>query len=311
MVNSVYSPAFYQSAPSRSLWAALRYFALLCLLTACLSVVASRAVLLALLPGPVQAGLNQVIELVPSDLELTFRNGMVQTNVAEPYVFALSGDDPGAPANRVVIDTKRQFSVAQLRAYRTRIWLTRDALISEDSSGRIKAIPLTRVPDGRYNRETLQSMVAEIAPWLRLVAPLVAVALLLVNWLAGAFRLLYLLPLALAIWLVGKRLALPWSYGQAYAAGVYAMTLGLLVGPALDLTDPWLHLHGFPFQFTALTVGVLAANLGAAGRLDARSTAMPAPVPFGERAVGVAESEVVGAASTAERTPVRAPQGTT
>lgn len=66
--------------------------------------------------------------------------------------------------------------------------------------------------------------------------------------------------MTLVLFLVAKIFAIKLTYGESYKVGLYTITLGLLINALLSITEPILHLHGFVFMVTLISVGVFVAN---------------------------------------------------
>lgn len=209
-------------------------------------------------PGWVDAALDHY----PDHLRIDVVNGRASTNVPEPYFIPLSnGEDHH---NLLVIDTRTPFSATQFNRYDTFAWLTADVLHVRGDN-QIRTVDLSQLQEDFTEDFTVDKSLVEalgdyVRPWLALIGPTLifgaVVGLVALYWL----RLLYLLPAALLIWLVARLFRRPGGYAVAYKTGLYAMTLAFLVEMVVSVTAPWTGFGGFPFMFTAITVGVVAAN---------------------------------------------------
>ncbi|MGE5042090.1 MAG: DUF1189 family protein [Candidatus Levyibacteriota bacterium] len=260
--NSIFSPEFYASIPKKSAFSALGYFLLLSLLLTIIQSVQPFMAFVNYGQPEIQKFVNQAAEAYPSGLEVTIQKGQVHTNVQEPYVIPLPGNDNnGTYKNLVVIDTKTPYSSSQFNAYRTVAWVGKDTVFMVgDNNGQIKTVDLSKVSDFKLNRTSVDSFITQVKPWLKVITPVVAVGIILGLFMLHVFRLLYLLFLALLIWLLAKIMKKNQSYGVSYKMGMYAMTLGMVLEVVFDFA----HFSGFPFLFTLVALGVVTINLNPA-----------------------------------------------
>ena len=267
LVASVYSPGFYAGLPARSGTRALLYFLLLCALLTL--VYAATVVPVATeLQGGAAKLLSGLVDSYPDALQVRLANGRVSTNAPEPYFVANTGSD--GPKNLLVIDTKTPFGVAQFNRYDTLAWLTADTLVVRDQQqAQFRTIDLSEIPDTQVDKAVIRQLGAQIAPWLSAIGPLVVLAALVGIYFAYLLRLAYLVLFALLIWLIARLCGQRWTYGVAYKAGLYAMTLPLVLGTVVGLTRGATGFNGFPFMFTLVMLAVVALNLAQAPRPEA------------------------------------------
>ena len=262
LVASVYSPPFYAAMPARPGGQALLYYLLLVLV---LTLVYSLASVLPVALELHAAGpklLDQAVSAYPDQLQVRIDNGRVSTNVPEPYVISAGGTD--SPRNLLVIDTKTPFSVAQFDRYDTVMWLTSDSLVVQDQNPQLRTIDLSQIPQARLDKAFVLDIASQIRPWLALIGPTIFLLGLFSVYVVYLMRLLYLVVFALVIWLAARLLKHGWSYGVAYKAGLYAMTLPLIWGTLVGLTSGYTGFDGFPFMFSLLTLAVVVVNLWSA-----------------------------------------------
>ncbi|HSW48424.1 MAG TPA: DUF1189 family protein, partial [Candidatus Saccharimonadales bacterium] len=215
--------------------------------------------------------IDKTITSYPSNLDLNIKNGKLSTNVKEPYFITFSGDknQKDEVQNFAVIDTKTPFSVTQFNKYSTLAWVTSDSILVKDKNqGELKAIDLTKVQDFTLNRNSVNTFASKATPWLKLLLPIVTVGIVVGLFIVNMFLMVYILFVAILIWVVLKLIKKPLSYGEAYKVGMYAITLELLVGVVVA----FLHLTGFPFMSIIITLLVVAFNF-----LPAEQISKPKP----------------------------------
>lgn len=250
--DSIYSPSFYATIPQKPFRSALGYFLLLSLFLTFIQAIIPIWNFATVGQEESTTFINQVADIYPSELEITIRNGAVSTNVEEPYFIALPND-----GNLVVIDTKTPFSATQFRQYDSIAWIAKDSLfIRENNGAQIRTIDLSQVSNFTVDKPFVNSLIGQISPWLKFVAPLAVIGILLGFYALHAGRLLYLPFLALLIFLLAKLMKKSLPYGASYKVGLYAVTLGFFVELVLGLV----YFPGFPFMFTLISLAVVLLN---------------------------------------------------
>jgi hypothetical protein len=264
IARSIYSPGFYASLAGRRVRSGVGYFALLAFALTVINSILALGSFFSLTPGNLSSVIADVAGYYPDELIVTIENGRVATNVQEPYfirtIVSNSSSQYDQRKNLLVIDTANDFTTARFRSYSTAAWLGKDALYVRDDEG-VRVFDLSSVDGVRIERGDVDSLVAAVAPWLRFALPGILMAAFVGTYLLYMFRLVHVALIALLVCFVARRLGYRWGYGHSYAAGLYAITLGLLLELALGVLHPWLHLTGFPFMVTLSTLLVVAANL--------------------------------------------------
>ncbi|HSA84531.1 MAG TPA: DUF1189 family protein [Patescibacteria group bacterium] len=256
---SIYSPKFYQHILQDSTKSAIGFFTLFVLVLT----IAQTIILFFFhgfinFQGTVKTEVNRLVQSYPDDLIVTITNGIVTTNVQEPYVIPLPNTtmyEAETKTNLIVIDTKTPFSATDFKKYNSYVWLTKDALFIADDTD-IRSLDLTEVGNLTINQSLLSSLYKTFSPWLNIITPILTVFMLLGIFIGYFLRLVYLFLLALLIMLLTKLMKKSVSYGQAYRVGIYAMTPAFLFDLLL-LFVPSLH---FPFLFSIVTLGIVFIN---------------------------------------------------
>lgn len=257
IADSIYSPDFYATMPKKSFGGALKYFLLLSLLLALVRSAVPAWNFVSVVRPEIDTLINRARVVYPPELELQIRDGMVTSNVQEPYSIPLpmESDQSDDRLNLAVIDTKTPFSAAQFDEYHTIAWVAKDTIFIRGDS-EMKTYDLSDVSDFTVNKALIDSFLQSVSPWFNLITPLALAGIFFMMGMIHVLRLVYLLFLAFLIWIVMKMISKPLSYGQSYTMGMYAMTLGLLAELAFD----WTNFQGFPFMFTLITLAVITGN---------------------------------------------------
>lgn len=259
---SLYSPKFYAHIKTKSLLGCLGYFFMLVLVLTLIQTAFLSNYIFVKIPSSAQSFISQAINYYPQELEININNGTAQTNVKEPYFIPLSLDDAQKDSlnNLVVIDTKTAFSTTQFEQYKTIVWLNKDSVYYKTDKNEVKIMPLSKMQNTKIDKSSVQSLVDKILPWVNFLGPLLFVLVFFGFYLAYSGVLVYLLLLALIIFLISKALKWGFSYKQSYKVSLYAITLPLLVDVLINITSPYTGFRGFTFMFSLLTLIVVGVN---------------------------------------------------
>jgi len=255
--NSIYSPTFYSGIPQKSFGSAIGYFLLLSLFLTIIQSIVPVWKFSTEGQMEIKKFVNKVTDIYPPELELKIQKGKVSTNVIEPYFVPLpfAKDKTENISNLIVIDTKTPFSIDQFNQYKTFVWITEDSVITRNE-GKIQVNDLSKAPNTTINRAFVVSQINKFSPWLKFITPLVIIGILIGIYIMYSGRLIYLLLLAVTIWILAKLFKKPLTYGGSYKIGLHAITLGFFV----DLLFGWIHFSGFPFMFTLISLLVVFVN---------------------------------------------------
>lgn len=239
LVRTMHDKSFYREIKGTSFSQALAYFLKYHLLiTVVITVWAMGMVGWFLFGGALDEIVGMTEELYPEDLAVTVEDGVVSTNVQEPYFVPIpqewEADSKGQEVpfeNILVIDTNTPVSLEAAETYSTAV------LVGERSFGvhnENRGFEIQRIPE---NVEVVidRAWVEEKAAWIsRMAKPIVfAVALLAIPTVVflslSIVTLLYLLFAALLFWLVMKTKRLDYTYSQSYISSMYLVTLPQLV----------------------------------------------------------------------------------
>ncbi len=259
---SIYSPSFYSEVLTSGRGKAFGYFFMLIAILSVITAIFPIYTIAASLQPEMKRMLAKASTLYPKELEVKIKNGIVATNVEEPYFIKTPTEekDQNVESNFIVIDTKTPFSVSQFDSYKAFVWVSKDAVYARSQQNELKVYSLSKVDELTINKSVVDGLIAKVSPWLVVVVPVLSVLIIIGLFIGYVFRLLYLFFLALCIFLLAKVMRRPISYGQSYTVGLYAMTLSFIIG-ILQFFIKELHI---PFLFTIVALVIVAINLRSA-----------------------------------------------
>jgi len=177
-------------------------------------------------------------EVYPGELEIKISNGVMTTNVPQPYFIPFDRFEEGFEElekeirgissdeieNILVIDTNAR--VEDLRRYQTYALLTRSYLSYYRDDGRIEIVTLDKINNFTLNQTIVKGVVSRLLPWLRLISifllPLLFIGIFLFFI---SSQLGYLLISSLALFLGAKIISYPLSYIKAYQVDLHLTTI--------------------------------------------------------------------------------------
>lgn len=180
---------------------------------------------------------NKLVELYPSELTITIKNGNVSTNVPEPYRFPLKnienlfeeidkqvlGQSTETIENLLVIDTKGK--IENFSQYQTYALLTKNHL-SYPKDSNIETVSLAKIENFTINRAVAQNAVNLITPFLRFVVPVLVVSTFL--FLLAFYpltKLAYLLFFSLVLLVIGKIVHFPLANKKSFQLGLHLIVI--------------------------------------------------------------------------------------
>ena len=207
---------------------------------------------------------DRVVDAYPAELEVRLKNGLVSTNVVEPYIIPLPKDEFNADYNKsnyenlIVIDTKSDLSLDKFNAYNTVVLLTKNAVLTRDK-GKITITELKGTSDLTINRDKLVYWVGKVTPFVKKLPYIIPVIVFTGLFLYFAFSLFYLLFVALLVFIIGKIRKLGLSYKKSYQISLHAITLPLI----LSMVSWFVNIKMFFFVPTIILLVVVWVNLKA------------------------------------------------
>jgi Protein of unknown function (DUF1189) len=288
--KSIYAPEYYQSLLTQPLRQSLKYLAALVLLLAVFLTIATSIPLVAGANAFVRAFPEKFFAYFPDELEIRATNGVVSSNVTEPYSLPIPVEiediiptQGGEIENIAVIDTTTPFSMEQFEKYKAVFWLGRDQLAYRDNAGSVRIDQISKRANYVMNESLLREYEAKLSPYYRFVGPLIVLVIFVALIIGFGFNFVYLFFGALLIMLLGKTLNRDFSYWQAYQIGLHAITLPLFIDALLGMSSlAFLHI---PFAPTAIMLLVVYVNMRAlepTARTPVVADVAPTPEPTKE-----------------------------
>ena len=214
---------------------------------------------------------ENVLSLYPDELEVTIEQGVVTTNVDEPYTINFPGwdvdlkEENKLPSNFIVIDTsngEENTALGDIRSYDAMFILMSDSFAVQEDNGEIRIIPLKDVESFTLNEEILGVLVSKFAKWL----PVIIGVLSIIAWAGAtlgmfAIYLLSLVFLSVIPFAVSRIKGGNFSYKESYKFSLYAL------GPVI-LLDAIDHLVDIRIAFWVTIVVVLAVSIANIKRVE-------------------------------------------
>lgn len=198
-----------------------------------------------------------LLQAYPQELEITVSQGVLSTNVSEPYSIPLSrfdhlfsqlddrilGATTQIPENFLVIDT--QADIADFWDYSTFVLLTQNQAAILDEDGSFRVTDFSDVNNFTLNQANLASWLELAQPYLAKFLPLATLFVFLATLfflpLASGF---YLLFFGLLLWLFSRLLKPPLTYRQSIKLGIHMLVIPTTILGLLSFVP-----HGLPLPF--------------------------------------------------------------
>lgn len=278
--ESIYSPKFYATVPKKTFGTAFKYFVLLALLVAVFSAIRMEPVFFKTVPQWIDNFTKNAAEIYPADLVIDIKDGKASINQPEPYFISVPAslrESMGKAGifNLLVIDTVTPFNVDQLDEYGALVWLMKDgiAVKSNQRNGEVRTYSLSQAKDFTITRQKFDKLMVKIQPYTKFAVnfsgPILFVFFIIAVFIAGLFRMVYLLLFAVVTYIIGKLMKAKLTYGQSYKVSMYAVTLGILIDLVLMFVRAFVPVPQIPYLFTMVTTVVVIANLRGMKRVKA------------------------------------------
>lgn len=268
--NSIYNPTFYRNIPKESFGTALKYYLLLCLLVTFFRLVFLSFPIATAINSGVRAGTEGLLQTYPNNLEIIVHQGKLRVNRPQPYTLPVCFD--ANPCEDIVIDTQKPDVHSYLKQKNLFMLLTKDTAYIKTSDANTRVYDLSQVGDLTLNKNIVTNFVKQISPWVKFFIPLAIVFTGIMLYIGFMFKLVYLLFLAVILWLLAKKFAPGMTYGQSYKISLHVVTLGIFVALFLDVTSWFFHIYSFPFMETIFSILVYIINFNTAGTKITKTT---------------------------------------
>ncbi|HSW96910.1 MAG TPA: DUF1189 family protein [Candidatus Saccharimonadales bacterium] len=261
--NSVYNPNFYRNIPKESFNSALKYYLLLCLLVTFFRLVFLSFPIATSINMAVKTGTQGLLETYPANLEITIHKGQLAINQPQPYILPLCSQTDHCVD--IVIDTKKPDVDNYLKQKNLFMLLTKDTVYIKSSEENTRVSSLSRIRDLTLNKSVIMDFIRHISPWTKFFIPLAILFIGVILYIGFLFKLIYLLILAVILWLLAKKFAPGLSYGQSYKVSLHVVTLGILIALFLDVTSWFFHIYSYPFTGTIFSILIFIINFNTPG----------------------------------------------
>lgn len=259
--SSLFDFAYYRQVLNLDLAISFKYLATLLILVSFINGLAFSIILsshLPQIPDFVAKAKSAILNFYPLELILTIKNGELSTNVNEPYyidppeiISIFNARTEQAVAHFLTIDT--QSKIEDFASYKTVILVTKKAIAVSRGDGKYETKSFSDI-DPKNSGITIDqtkysSTIGQLLPYLDYLkkATIVLIIIALVLWppIGGTLyllgKLLYLLPLAFAFYLLFKGSGLL-NFKKIYQLGLHALTWPIVINLVADL-------FGFNFSY--------------------------------------------------------------
>jgi hypothetical protein len=231
--NSVSSREYYRELVGKPFSHSLKYYCAITLLFGIIVTIVGSAILVPAVNNLLWGARGAVLSTYPSELKLTIEGGEVKTNVSEPYYIKLPTfleNLLGKTKSLLVIDTSATNSPKSFESYESFAVLTKTQLLYHDEiDGNFKEQNLPTNTSMTVTRQNLTNLFDRIEPYFKFVTPIIVLGLFMLVVLFMIAGMVYLLLVALLVWLLARANHWELSYLKAYQLSLHFATLAFLV----------------------------------------------------------------------------------
>ncbi len=233
LLKSAASLNYYKDVVKTNFGFSMKYFLALSILAAITSASATTLTISGEAKTSIKTFVDGMVNIFPADLTITTKDGKASINQPEPYIIpapkgpAETAEQANQPENLIVFYSKG--TIDDLENYKTLV-LVNEKNILVKNSNKIEVYPLSEIPDGEFSKANIQALADLVKPYIELTPYAIAATLLITLIMYyTAFRLVYLLPVALILLLIGKIHKLKYDFPKYYQVGIHTLTLPLIV----------------------------------------------------------------------------------
>jgi hypothetical protein len=271
--KSIWNPHFYETIPSKSLGMSFKYMSKLLLLTSFLS-----ALILSAVVTPFSKEFNfRVADFLknkyPTDLEVSIKDGLIETNSSQVYVLDFPEEIFGSVAvdfirkdtglsNFLVLDTVSPMEdLLNIEKMNSLIFLTKDRAVFKDGkNGKMTVQSLKEFPNILINKQIVDSYSDRIKQYF---APLMVFFGIMGFLALFVFSLIkYFITALIAgllIWFIAKISKHDEKYWLCFRYAVYGITLPVILGFVFFAL-------AMPMQMHLISASLLSALIVVANR---------------------------------------------
>jgi hypothetical protein len=234
--KSLTSLKYYKDVIKANVYFSIKYFFSLAAIAGTISVLLALSQI-----GEIKQGYNNALEqirnLYPSDLVISYREGDISVNREEPFIIplpqAVREQDGQLPTNLIVFSSEG--TLDDVNNLDTLI-LVNDSNILVKGNNKIDVYPLENIEEGRITRAEVDRVINQLQSLSRFLPLIVALTSLVgAIFYYSIYRLLYLLFIGLLLMLLGKTKNLNLPFRNYFQIAVHTFTLPLTIGVLLDL----------------------------------------------------------------------------
>lgn len=260
--GSFYGPDAYLAVRGKSAGSALSYALLAAVIVAIYPVISIATVVYQFAGSEF---VDKVAEIYPEELVITMKDGVISTNVEEPYFIDIPAEWGDLKKedfkHLVVFDTKRDVSIDEIEEYRSAVVVTDTHLYAQDER-EMRAVDMSESKDNfEISREAVTKFANAAKPIVKGV--IIALPFLLAVFVVGFQMIGYFiigLLAALIVMLIAKLNGFAFTYGESYVVALYAFIPVAFLDAFTDILSA-----GNMFLLSALAfVIIVATNLSSA-----------------------------------------------
>lgn len=280
--SSIYNPEYYKEILNKPFSYSFRYFLSLAGIIAIVSTIVFSFNTVPEINKVIGEISPNVLKYYPDNLEITVKNGIVSTNVPEPYYIKMPAEfksefqdsnnvstrtspDLSKIENMFVIDTLSPLTVDLFKSYKTFVLISRDSIAYYDNEA-VKIQSLGQDANGVVTKAKVAAALTGIMPFIKII-PFALVPIVFIFSLIGFIlgNMIYLIFGAFVIWIFAKATKRNFTYEKSYQFGLHAITLGVILEATIFQLYPVLE---FPFLFTLLMLAIVWANFKTSPVID-------------------------------------------
>jgi hypothetical protein len=204
---------------------------------------------------------GNINRMYPSELEITIEDGVLSTNVVEPYFIPMTVFNPliesfdehvlgetAGPQNVVVIDTGAYLEAYE--GYDTFALITDTDIIYTNDDGNREVVSLKDIDSLTVNKSAVSKILTVVEPYMQTIVPILIVFFFVfMSIVFPAFGLLYILWIGLLVFVSAKLWNVPVGYSKSYQMGLHLVVIPTTIFGLLGLFDIT---YTFPFRDTVI-----------------------------------------------------------
>ncbi|PIS08754.1 hypothetical protein COT75_04705 [Candidatus Beckwithbacteria bacterium CG10_big_fil_rev_8_21_14_0_10_34_10] len=237
--NSAFKPKYYADILKTPFSFSVKYFVFLFLFLSFITVLSISYPLITDFKPALEKFKNDAPKLYPTELVLDIKNGLVSTNVLEPYFIPLEpslfpeeikmGLEKQPIQNILVIDTS--VPASEIKKYQTVALLTRDSLAILGDNNEIRIQTLEEIKEFHLDKEIVKTGWGMIVPYFKYIIPGIIIVLIIFVPLFTLIGKFFFLMFFSLITLITARLFSnkEVNYSKAIQLNLHAITLPIII----------------------------------------------------------------------------------